>query len=110
MTQITDQMIDAFVRASDTMGYGAEKGSFLWEQTENGLRAALLHVWQPIETAPKDGKDILIATQYGVRVGFWDHAREGVWSIWPGRAKATATHWMPLPAPPLSSAQDKGAA
>lgn len=36
---VTDEMIRAFVLASD--GYGVEKGSFLWEQTAKGLRAAI---------------------------------------------------------------------
>src|SRR5438128_835994 len=41
--------------------------------------------WQEIETAPKDGLDILVATAHPlVRVAFWDTARGGVWSIWPG--------------------------
>ena len=66
--------------------------------------------WQPIETAPLDGKEILITTAgIGtlVRVGFWDEAREGVWSVWPGRERMIPTHWMPLPPPPQTEREEK---
>ena len=58
--------------------------------------------WQPIETAPKTGKEILFFSGGLIRIGFFDSARAGVWSVWPGRARARAspTHWMPLPEPP----------
>jgi hypothetical protein len=58
--------------------------------------------WQPIETAPKDGKDILVFGEQLRRVAFWDEARGGLWSRWPGREPIRATHWMPLPEPPLN--------
>lgn len=66
---------------------------------------ALNRVWQPIGTAPKDGKEILISSVgFGmlVRIAFWDEARGGMWSIWPGREPAgpSFTHWRPLPEPP----------
>lgn len=65
--------------------------------------------WQPIETAPKDGKALLLYVQapsgYGLmRIGEWegDDEGEGVWSIspyclWRGYE---ITHWAPLPEPP----------
>ncbi len=61
--------------------------------------------WRDIETAPKDGRDVLVHTLHGLRrVAFWDTARGGLWSLWPGREPAQPTHWRPLPAPP--AAQD----
>src|SRR5688572_22934538 len=56
--------------------------------------------WQSIETAPKDGSEVLVSDCGLVRVGFWDQARGGVWSKWPGRENIKPTHWQPLPAPP----------
>lgn len=68
--------------------------------------------WQPIETAPKDGTDILLGyypTWPGLDLGkgscevaFW----HGIKNTWCGRVLLNAdghfspTHWMPLPPPP----------
>ena len=66
--------------------------------------------WQPIETAPKDGTEILIASDCFVEAAYW----EGKDSLYPwvtldgqhvtnGRQEGIygPTHWQPLPAPPL---------
>ena len=51
-------------------------------------------MWQPIETAPKDGSFILLATPKGrIADGFWSPVY-GVWS-WP-YVMVEPTHWMPL--------------
>lgn len=59
--------------------------------------------WRPIETAPKDGRRVLIAVEGVDRavVALWSGA---VWETldghdWMGRA---VTHWMPLPAAPAA--------
>ena len=69
-------------------------------------------VWQPIETAPKDGTEILVCevtrTTPFMQVVQWQTytAREGGdWFILCGLAADpdlyfTPTHWMPLPTPP----------
>lgn len=65
--------------------------------------------WQPIETAPKDGTQILLFWPYitqegGVTTGHWYRAGEGVPDRWYSpivNGYATPpTHWMPLPSPP----------
>ena len=81
--------------------------------------------WQPIETAPRDGTDILvmyihISTQC-VFNAFWIKHEEGLnapedegwWSyVWSevGRTlltdKQTPTYWMPLPQPPEKEASN----
>ena len=54
-----------------------------------------MNMWQPIETAPKDGSFILLATPKGrIADGFWSTVY-GVWS-WP-YVMVEPTHWMPLP-------------
>lgn len=68
--------------------------------------------WQPIETAPKDGTEVLLFWQYtypndeyltqGVEIGAFD---EGCWTTYCGDTPdSIITHWMPLPAPPQEDA------
>lgn len=64
--------------------------------------------WQPIETAPKDGSRYLIYTKADERWGAeyfvaeWNgncHSPDGDVR---GYGDDEATHWMPLPPPPLA--------
>lgn len=59
--------------------------------------------WQPIETAPRDGSDVLIGGYYPNGVWFvsmgWFSEDRGYWS---GHKIDPPTHWMPLPQPPQS--------
>ncbi|WP_082430767.1 DUF551 domain-containing protein [Novosphingobium sp. KN65.2] len=67
--------------------------------------------WQPIETAPKDGRCIIVGRFTGkknnhdglVQVDRWHNRERG--DSYNGFGKFNnqfwpATHWMPLPAPP----------
>lgn len=59
--------------------------------------------WQAIETAPKDGTDVLLRSVHSESVanGYWlqaAYAGNGAW-IWPYVHKAPA-YWMPLPKAP----------
>jgi hypothetical protein len=65
--------------------------------------------WQPIETAPKDGTNILVANAEGwVGQVFWQNRwyneNHAGWMIANCDEEygeyITATHWMPLPEPP----------
>lgn len=57
--------------------------------------------WQPIETAPKDGTPILLATPKGrIADGNW-HQKYGVWS-WP-YVMVEPTRWMPLPSAQIAA-------
>jgi hypothetical protein len=57
--------------------------------------------WQPIETAPKDGREVLIfvGSGYdgGVIVANWREG--GGWNDWDGDLWEP-THWMPFPEAP----------
>ena len=83
--------------------------------------------WQPIETAPKDGTDIIVGRDIGTvwvvhvawyrtleeiqemeGMGDWAPEHEGWWSYTRSAVSQEhlmdtwrrPTHWMPLPAPP----------
>lgn len=82
---------------------------------------AVPHGWQPIETAPKDGTDIMLSNGVVVAEGHWLHREGGIterrdldgryidqdedegydgWIDWFGGMLPEPTHWMPLPAQP----------
>ncbi|MDH2239114.1 hypothetical protein N5K27_22655 [Pigmentiphaga sp. GD03639] len=85
----------------------------VWD--EEAVRAAILadrasrapspqgDAWQPIETAPKDGTRVLLATPRGRMADGEFHARYGVWS-WP-YVMVEPTLWRPLPTPPIDAAR-----
>lgn len=74
-------------------------------------------LWQPIETAPKDGRDVILALvntrghSESPALAYWndedrstDHYQSGwyesTFSDCTYRVKFTPTHWMPIPEPP----------
>lgn len=58
--------------------------------------------WQPIETAPMDGTDVLIAA-YGRAAEAWYSDSSHRW-LWANGEPVlmTVTHWMPLPKGPAN--------
>jgi hypothetical protein len=68
--------------------------------------------WQPIETAPKDCNEILVASCEGVQVSWWCHFGLGYWAnpINGSEVHGEVTHWMPLPPPPQAAVDIEGAA
>jgi hypothetical protein len=57
--------------------------------------------WQPIETAPMDGRTVLVwASPYDDLPGFQTTARYHPDAGWCVDELRKATHWMPLPEPP----------
>ncbi len=76
------------------------------QELEKRLAESQAGGWQPIETAPKDGTDILVLNEEGV---FEASADDGRWiplaSDYHGcgccsEAFEEPSHWMPLPPPP----------
>lgn len=63
------------------------------------LVAAPEPTWQPIETAPKDGTEILLLCGRSKRTGYWARRIER-WVIDAVVSLPKATHWMPLPTAP----------
>lgn len=68
------------------------------DRVEAAIRALLAErTWQPIQTAPKDGTEILLYAG-GSGIGQWDDML-GWWSE--GNFMNNPTHWMPLPTDPM---------
>ena len=82
-----------------------------------------MNEWQPIATAPKDGREVLLLVErragvrHGMLVGHYmpggycieDHpAIDEGWYFWSGSMfdyAAKPTHWMPLPDPLSETSQ-----
>jgi hypothetical protein len=58
--------------------------------------------WKPIETAPRDGSDVLIWCYTGeIGIAHFDYA---TFAWWHNLCEyPDPTHWMPLPPPPESN-------
>ena len=71
--------------------------------------------WLPIETAPKDGTEIIMSNGKDVSAGSWFKGHDGTydrdgapncdekdacWMDWSGGMLPEPTHWMPLPPAP----------
>ena len=55
--------------------------------------------WQPIETAPRDGTDILTYCQGARSVRYWGRGEDDEMAWLPRIRGQFPTHWMPLPEP-----------
>lgn len=72
--------------------------------SEDRKELADLRGWQPIETAPKDGAEILIGWPDDVQIGWWERSRGYFgWHEASSPRTMQPTHWRPLPAPPESN-------
>lgn len=70
---------------------------------------AAMSEWQPIETAPKDGTEIIIWDGSSIFIAtyvFTDDTGKMKWFP-SGMPFVVATHWMPLPSPPLPEREGK---
>ena len=66
--------------------------------------------WQPIDTAPKDGTDVLVFEDPMMVGAYWDTdpRDEGgqIWRILGVCEYLHPTHWMPLPPAPLKKGDE----
>lgn len=75
----------------------------LSERQEWGASPPEPATWQPIETAPKDGRRVLVVNEYRVDVACWSDYMKN----WMGLFDPT--HWMPLPELPTGAAHPEPA-
>jgi hypothetical protein len=106
----------------DRLDWNSYEGNYVEDLAEDIAQALLAERqsdrWLPIETAPKDGSDIIVYNPSGegiVGEAYYsnDNGRGGWW--WAGTYEgehmeepmhirnAWPTHWQPLPAPPSST-------
>lgn len=67
-----------------------------------------MNEWQTIDTAPRDGSQILLADHLVASDGYFElfsNNNKGSW-IWPYVLR-TPTHWMPLPTLPPKQEESK---
>lgn len=77
--------------------------------------------WQPIETAPKNGKSVMAYVPRSIthkviicyykswKVSYNEAGQIGVWLDRTGKVVHNPTHWMPLPNLPSESKENKEA-
>lgn len=115
-----DRVEAALDRASEHLPPSCKAGPIYASDASNA--GTNLRTWQPIETAPKDGTDILVhdndapglptgradacwAGNTAVAAWWSDDSSIGHWVCYMDRVSDpdlhfTPTHWMPLPEPP----------
>ena len=87
--------------------YGAHKCAQIAASVNVGEVVGAGFGWQPIETAPRDGANVLLFfpwNQLGENIvteGFWleDFWWTLIWKVSPAKDHAPS-HWMPMPEPP----------
>ena len=116
MTPTAEQIERVCACRDDAWRYRAPESQIISRKVVCDIVAAWEHVaqreqWQPIETAPRDGTEVLIVVPHngkgpvaGVMLGYvceddgdWYDSSEN--ARWAGPVYAP-THWMPLPEPP----------
>ena len=56
--------------------------------------------WRPIETAPKDGRHILVYSNDRIISAYWSFSAEDWADVLYGDIMQLPPHWQPLPKPP----------
>lgn len=70
--------------------------------------------WQPIETAPRDGREIVLLLRgdgplsYGFDIGFWCVGEFCYSGSGLPIEECRPTHWLPIPEPPTPVTSEEG--
>jgi len=58
-----------------------------------------INQWRPIETAPKDGTEVLLFSVFDIGLCYWSDEMK-CWTWGAGKKFLNPSHWMPLPEHP----------
>lgn len=101
----------ALERAYETLGRPDHAGDRLTVRAAITAYLQASEGWRDIESAPKDGTNILLAHDHAVFDGYWDKYADGwvddVTDLYEDKITYPATHWRPLPEPPKSTAGER---
>lgn len=126
---MSDKRQEALEAAAKALYYLADDG-WIWEEDVQANRDDYIKEaqacieayeqvmgWQPIESAPKDWSDLLLATydpesdEYTMCVGYYSMADGGddCWYMTAsaGQTFVYPTHWRPLPQPPINPSEGR---
>jgi len=65
--------------------------------------AYLASRWQPIETAPRDGRTVLLFDGSEFETGYWENLAVQWVNDFFEKVKIQPTHWMAIPAAPVTT-------
>ena len=85
----------------DAQGPPASFAEMLWEKEDAAAAWNQSSAWQPIETAPRDGAEVLVWNGSERQILWWSD-RLNCWTFnddWEV-LEDLLTHWQPLPSPP----------
>ncbi len=106
MTFITDEMVEAACGEFFTAWMpGADGLDVQRKMMRASLEAAMKAAWRPIESAPKDGTRVLVATSNAIHSACWDKIDHS-WRVIPKTTTKTVPvpgdvlAWQPLPPAP----------
>ena len=113
---MTNEQIEAAARATFLGMYNGEDAGWSmvdarikaqWHTIARAaLEAAERAAWQPIKTAPKDGRPLLLnptfVGMFDVAMGYWQHEHDCWYMVNVGHMNGLwhPTRWRPLPEPP----------
>lgn len=90
---------------------------FVCVGTKEDIAKLVAPGWQPIDTAPKEGRAMFVVKAFNVtdkNVGVRNYTSDP-WCVWPGGGLGWVrwphhfppTHWMPLPATPPKAKEEE---
>lgn len=116
LIQLLSENRDTLQAAKQYLEFDSSTGRYTYDQVTRQIEACQSAIdsfpagatagWQPIETVPKDGTEVLLGAyvdggEWAVLRDDWYQDREMAdWREWPGLFEEAPTHWILLPPAP----------